>query len=278
MSIFAAKKLIMEKNLVSVIMPTYNTGGILEDSINSILRQTYENFELIITDDHSDDKITLDILKKFSKKDKRIKVFYLEKNMGSGYARNTSIKNAQGQYIAFCDSDDLWFPDKLERQLNYMGKKGCSVTYSSYILCDQNNKEEGIVISPQKVTFNMMKRDNKIGCLTLLYDAEKNGKQYFPLLRKRQDWAMLLMLLKKSGTAFGIKAPLAFYRIRPNSLSHNKISLIKYNLNVYNKVLGYTQVKSCLYFFFIFLPCYFTKKVRVKHLSNKYMKNRVVKQ
>ena len=124
----------------------------------------------------------------------------------------------------------------------------------------------------------MMKRDNKIGCLTLLYDAEKNGKQYFPLLRKRQDWAMLLMLLKKSGTAFGIKAPLAFYRIRPNSLSHNKISLIKYNLNVYNKVLGYTQVKSCLYFFFIFLPCYFTKKVRVKHLSNKYMKNRVVKQ
>ena len=272
-----AKKQLMENELVSVIMPTYNTGNILEDSINSILKQTYQNLELVITDDNSDDKVTLDVLKKYSEKDKRVKVIYLEKNMGAGYARNMSIKNAQGKYISFCDSDDLWIPDKIERQLDYMAQKGCSVTYSSYILCDLNNKEVGIVISPQKVTFNMMKRDNKIGCLTLLYDVEKNGKQYFPLLRKRQDWAMLLMLLKKSGTAYGIKTPLAFYRIRPNSLSHNKMSLIKYNLNVYNKVLGYTHAKSCLYFLFIFLPCYFIKKIRVKRLSNKYMKNKNVK-
>lgn len=277
MSNFVAKKQLMENELVSVIMPTYNTGNILEDSINSILKQTYQNLELVITDDNSDDKVTLDVLKKYSEKDKRVKVIYLEKNMGAGYARNMSIKNAQGKYISFCDSDDLWIPDKIERQLDYMAQKGCSVTYSSYILCDLNNKEVGIVISPQKVTFNMMKRDNKIGCLTLLYDVEKNGKQYFPLLRKRQDWAMLLMLLKKSGTAYGIKTPLAFYRIRPNSLSHNKMSLIKYNLNVYNKVLGYTHVKSCLYFLFIFLPCYFIKKIRVKRLSNKYMKNKNVK-
>lgn len=275
MSNFAPKYKVMENNLVSVIMPTYNTGGILEDSINNILKQTYKNLELIITDDKSNDKTTLDILERYKKKDERVKVFYLEKNMGSGYARNISIKNAKGRYIAFCDSDDIWFPDKLERQLEYMKHKGCSVTYSSYILCNMENKEEGIVISPSKVTFNMMKHDNKIGCLTLLYDVEKNGKQYFPLLRKRQDWAMLLTLLKKSGNAYGIKAPLAYYRIRPNSLSHNKISLIKYNIDVYNKILGFTKAKAYIYFFFIFLPCYFTKKIRIKRLSNKYMKHKV---
>lgn len=262
----------MKTDLVSVIMPTYNTGSILTESIDSILNQTYKNLELIITDDKSDDETTLSILRSYILKDDRVKVFFLDENKGTGYARNNSIKNAQGQYIAFCDSDDKWFPDKLERQVYFLKQKGCCLTYSSYIICDQQNKEKGIVISPKKVTFNMMKRDNKIGCLTLLYDTQQYGKFYFPLLRKRQDWALILTILKKSGVAYGIQKPLASYRIRQDSLSRNKISLIKYNLNVYNKILGYSHAKACLYFFLVFLPCYFVKVTKVRATSNRYMK------
>lgn len=120
----------------------------------------------------------------------------------------------------------------------------------------------------------MMKRDNKIGCLTLLYDTQQYGKFYFPLLRKRQDWALLLTILKKCTVAYGIQKPLASYRIRQDSLSRNKISLIKYNLNVYNKILGYSHAKSCLYFFLVFLPCYFVKVTKVKATSNRYMKTK----
>lgn len=264
----------MKTDLVSVIMPTYNTGSILTESIDSILNQTYKNLELIITDDKSDDETTLSILRSYMLKDERVKVFFLDENKGTGYARNNSIKNAQGQYIAFCDSDDKWFPDKLERQVSFLKQKGGCLTYSSYILCDQHNNEKGIVISPKKVTFGMMKRDNKIGCLTLLYDTQQYGKFYFPLLRKRQDWALLLTILKKCTVAYGIQKPLASYRIRQDSLSRNKISLIKYNLNVYNKILGYSHAKSCLYFFLVFLPCYFVKVTKVKATSNRYMKTK----
>lgn len=262
----------MERNLVSVIMPTYNTGSILADSIDSVLNQTYKNLELIITDDKSDDETTLDILRRYSEKDNRVRVFYLGENKGAGYARNVSIENARGQYIAFCDSDDRWFPEKIEKQVFFLKQKGCSVTYSSYIVCDQHDTEQGIVISPEKVTFSMMKRDNKIGCLTLLYDVERYGKFYLPLLRKRQDWAMLLTIMKKCGTAYGLKEPLAFYRVRNGSLSHNKISLIKYNINVYNKILGFSQTKSCAYFFLVFLPNYLIKVARIKYANNKYIK------
>lgn len=113
----------MKTDLVSVIMPTYNTGSILTESIDSILNQTYKNLELIITDDKSDDETTLAILRSYMLKDERVKVFFLDENKGTGYARNNSIKNAQGQYIAFCDSDDKWFPDKLERQVSFLKQK-----------------------------------------------------------------------------------------------------------------------------------------------------------
>ena len=140
--------------------------------------------------------------------------------------------------------------------------------------CLLRNKEKGIVVPPAKVTYGMMKRDNKIGCLTVLYDTAAYGKFYFPLLRKRQDWAMILTIMQKCGTAYGLQEPLASYRLRSGSLSHNKLSLVKYNINVYNKVLGFSQAKSCLYFFLVFLPCYFMKVTRVRAMSHRYLKSR----
>lgn len=252
-------------------MPTYNTGNILSESIESILSQTYSNLELIITDDNSDDESTLSILRHYEQKDKRVKIIYLDENHGAGYARNKAIEIARGRYLAFCDSDDRWFPEKLEKQLAFIQLKKCCLVYSSYVICDQDGNTRGIFVSPRIVTYGGMKRDDKIGCLTALYDTSHYGKFYFPLLRKRQDWAMFILLLRKCRKAYGLKEPLAYYRLRGDSLSSNKKSLVKFNINVYHKILGFSKVKSYLYFSFIFLPTYIIKTVKRMIDSQKYM-------
>ncbi len=266
------KKQYMREKLVSVIMPTYNAGKYLADSIESVLSQTHSNLELLITDDCSTDN-TRDILESYSKKDKRVKVLYLDKNSGPGIARNKSIERANGRYIAFCDCDDRWFPDKLEKQIAHMTRKDCALCSSSYLICDEQNQVTGINISPKHITLGMLKRDNKIGCLTAIYDIERLGhKFYMPAIRKRQDWALFLNILKECQICFCLTEPLAYYRQRPQSVSSNKLSLVKYNVNVYETVFGYTWLKSYLYFFLRFLPTYTFKVLKRRHDSREYMK------
>ena len=254
----------MAKNeLVSVVMPTHNGDRFLEDSIRSILAQTYANLELVITDDCSDNIVTLEILRRFQEQDSRVDVVYLKENKGPGYARNKSIERARGRYIAFCDSDDRWFADKLERQLAFMREKGCALCCSSYIVCNERNENIGIRISPVRITYKMMERDNKIGCLTAIYDIKKLGEKYYmPTLRKRQDWALFLIILQKCRIAYGMVEPLAYYRDRSHSVSSNKFSLVKYNVAVYHEILKFSWLKSYFYFFFLFLPTYVAKLYR----------------
>ena len=254
----------MAKNeLVSVVMPTHNGDRFLEDSIRSILAQTYANLELVITDDCSDNIVTLEILRRFQEQDSRVDVVYLKENKGPGYARNKSIERARGRYIAFCDSDDRWFADKLERQLAFMREKGCALCCSSYIVCNERNENIGIRISPVRITYKMMERDNKIGCLTAIYDIKKLGEKYYmPTLRKRQDWALFLIILQKCRIAYGMVEPLAYYRDRSHSVSSNKFSLVKYNVAVYHEILKFSWLKSYFYFFFLFLPTYAAKLYR----------------
>lgn len=266
----------MGQDLVSVIMPTYNAGKFLSSSINSILAQTYTNLELIITDDGSTDPTTISTLKDYAAKDSRVKVQFLEKNGGPGNARNEGIRRAQGRYIAFCDSDDRWFPDKLEKQLALMLARDCALVCSSYIICDGDDKETGINIAPPRISFRMMKRDNKIGCSTAMYDTKKLGQKYYmPDLRKRQDWAMFLAIIKKCRMAYGIEYPLAYYRHRRKSVSSNKFSLVKYNISVYEKVLGFSKPKAYLYFLFLFLPAYYMKVQKRKTDSKRYLENKI---
>ncbi len=243
-------------------MPTYNASRFLAGSVESVLNQTYTNIELIVTDDCSTDD-TVSILRKYEKKDSRVKVFLQNENLGAGPARNVCIKNASGRYIAFCDSDDRWFPDKLEKQIRFLQQTHCRLTYSSYILCDSNDKEKGIFIVPDRITYRGMLRDDKIGCLTAIYDAKALGRKfYLPNLRKRQDWALFIMILRQCRVAKGIKEPLAYYRLRTDSISGNKFKLIKYNARVYREVLGYSVVMSYLFLFFIFLPTYAIKMIK----------------
>lgn len=260
----AANPIVMEDNLISVIVPTFNTGHLLEDCLDSILNQTYRDLEVVVTDDCSDDEDTIRILKTFERKDDRLRVFWLRQNVGAGMARNNSIRHARGRYIAFCDSDDLWMPTKLEKQMAYMTETGCCIVCSSYYKCDEDGNITAIVRPPKRISYGMLKRDNKIGCLTAIYDTKPYGKFYLPIIRKRQDWGMFLSIVRQCGYAYSIEEPLACYRIRKRSLSRNKTSLVKYNIAVYHKVLGYSKIMSCLYFFLLFLPTYFIKVLKVR--------------
>ena len=177
-----------QEDLVSVIMPTYNASKYLADSINSILNQTYKNLELLITDDASTAPITLQLLQEIASRDNRVNILYLKENHGAGYARNKSIERAKGRYIAFCDSDDRWTTDKLEKQIAFMNEKKCALSCASYIIFDGETQEEiGFCTAPKKITYGMMKRDNKVGCLTAIYDIKMLGRKFFmPTIRTRQ--------------------------------------------------------------------------------------------
>jgi len=251
----------MQEDLVSVIMPTFNCSKHLADSIDSILNQTYKNVELIITDDNSTDEKTLSLLHHYIEKDKRVDVLFLDSNKGPGYTRDKSIERARGRYIAFCDSDDCWFKDKLERQIRFLTERQCALTYSSYILIDDDGREVGFNTAPAYMTFNKLKCDNKIGCSTAIYDIKMLGKKYFmPHIRKRQDWGLFLTIMRDyQKKVYAIQEPLVYYRMRSQSVSSNKFGLIKYNIRIYREVLGFSKLKSLFYFFFIFMPTYLVK-------------------
>lgn len=251
----------MEKALVSVVMAAFNSGEHITESIESVLAQTYGNLELLVTDDGSTDN-TAEIVERYVKRDERVRFFKLEGNHGAGVARNKAIEEARGRYIAFCDSDDTWLPYKLERQIAFMEEGGYCMVFSSYYICNAEGKRTGMFRAPASVSLTDTKRDDKIGFLTAVYDTKPYGKFYMPRLRKRQDWAYVLIILKRCGRAYALEEPLACYRKARGSISHNKFSLIKYNARVYGEVFGYSKVKSYAYLFFLFIPTHFVKVVK----------------
>ncbi|EOH0493162.1 glycosyltransferase family 2 protein [Providencia rettgeri] len=198
---------IVTQELVSIIMPCYNAEQYIKDSINSVLNQTYPHFELIIIDDLSTDN-SINIINSFS--DNRIKLIQLTQNGGAGVARNTGIEAAQGRFIAFLDSDDLWRPNKLEAQLSHMIEGNYPLSYTQYQKFTQEGKGK-LVIPPNTVTYNELLYCNIIGCLTAVYDTKILGKQFMPLIRKRQDMGLWLKILAQGHTAYCCPQVLAEY-------------------------------------------------------------------
>lgn len=240
-----------------------NSEAFIADTIESILAQTYGNWELLITDDCSSDR-TCDIVRSYQARDRRIRLFQLAENSGAGAARNNSIEQAKGRFIAFCDSDDRWYPEKLTRQLDFMLKTGAHLSYTSYDTCDEHGNIIGYVECLKKINFPKIVRDDGIGCLTAVYDTDKTGKMFMPRMRKRQDWCLWISIIRQHGPALGLREPLSLYRVRSSSVSSNKIGLLKYNFNVYREHLGYNPVLSGAILFGCFLPYYFYKKLKQK--------------
>ena len=253
---------IIMEDLVSIVTPSFNCSEFIGMAIESVLAQSYHNWEMLITDDCSTDG-TQEILQEYARKDSRIKVYTLENNRGAGVARNNSIKNSSGKYIAFLDGDDMWFSNKLERQVSFMQENKCAMSYTSYLTCDESGEENGIVVCPKKHSLRDSTRDNKPGFSTVMYDVEKVGKVYMPTIRKRQDWGLNMSVLKVCRVAYGIKAPLVYYRKGQDSLSKDKKSLVKYNIAVYQEVLGWSNVKAFFWFFLVYMPCWSLKRFMV---------------
>ncbi len=253
--------------LVSVIMPTYNSAEFIVASIQSVQKQTYLNWELLVIDDASND-LTLALVENFVCLDSRIKVFKNPKNLGAGASRNTGIKAAKGSFIAFLDADDLWAPEKLVVQVNFMLKSNLAMSFSSYrLMAETGQLLPEIVESLPELSYKKLLRSNYVGNLTGMYNTDKIGKIYSPLLRKRQDWGLWLSVLEKAGSAHGILEPLAVYRLRANSISNNKPALLKYNFQIYHRVLGYGLLKSCTCMFFFLWEHFMLKKKQVKTLN-----------
>lgn len=234
----------MENPLVSIIIPTFNSEKFIPEVIKSIQNQTYTNWEMIIVDDCSSDK-TVSIISNFAQFDIRIKLFVLEKNSGTGVARNKALSEAKGRFISFLDSDDLWKPKKLEKQIDFLLKNKLPFTFSFYECIDEEGKPLGkIVEAPRNLTYRQLFFCNYIGNLTGIYDVDYFGKIDISSIRKRQDWMLWLSILKKVKTAQPVPESLAYYRIRENSISSSKLDLLKHNFAVYRIFHGFNLVVS----------------------------------
>ncbi|MCG3727439.1 glycosyltransferase family 2 protein [Vibrio cincinnatiensis] len=233
--------------MVSIITPSYNCANYIFETISSVLSQTYSEWEMIIVDDCSTDN-SVSVIKSHIEKDSRIKLIQLNENSGAAIARNTAIEAAQGRYIAFLDSDDLWEPEKLATQISFMQKNDIAFSFSAYHKVDEQGVNIGKVDVPEKVTYQKLLKCCVIGCLTAIYDTQKLGKVYMPLIRKRQDFGLWLHILKKCDSAYGLNIPLAKYRIRKDSISSNKLKAAQYNWKLYREVEKLSLFKSVYYF------------------------------
>ena len=239
----------MVADLVSIIMPTYNSELTVVSAIESVLQQSYTNWELLITDDKSTDK-TCHIVTELARTDNRIRVFKLDYNSGAGVARNVSIGKARGRYIAFLDSDDTWHNEKLHRHLNFMDAENIALSYTAYNVYNEMNIFIRTVRIKPKVSFEDMLKSNYIGCSTAIYDASILGKQYMPSIRKRQDYGLWISILRTCGSAYGLNEILTNYSQLPGSVSSKKFSLIRDQYLFFRKeinlgILG--SFKSTLY-------------------------------
>ncbi|MGV1001570.1 glycosyltransferase family 2 protein [Empedobacter falsenii] len=234
--------------IVSIITPCYNSEKYIADTYNSIKSQTYTNWEWIIVDDCSSDK-SGEIIQSFN--DNRIKLIIQSKNQGAAYSRNLALNKAQGRFITFLDSDDLWLPNFLETTINYLIENNEELVYSSYKRVDENLKPLLTdFIAVDKVDRNRILYNCPIPMLTSVYDSKRIGKIPVPDVELREDHAMWIDLLGKIKYARAINESLAIYRIRNNSVSRNKLRIAKKQYNVYRYYLKMNFLKSSYYTFF----------------------------
>lgn len=229
---------------MSVIMPSYNCGRYVEESIRSVQAQTYRNWEIIFVDDCSTDD-TKSIVQKLMAEDERIKFLQNEKNSGAAVSRNYALRKAKGKWIAFLDSDDLWIPEKLEHQIRFMEDNGYSFSYTEYLEMDEESRSMGVSISgPQRVTKAGMYAYCWPGCLTVMYDASVVGLVQIEDIRKNNDYAMWLKICRKVD-CYLLDECLAKYRIRKGSLSnHNYAAMIKWHFRLFKDALGLSTLVS----------------------------------
>lgn len=230
--------------LISIITPNYNCARFIAQTIESVLAQTYTNWEMLIVDDCSTDG-SYEIAREYAEKDSRIKVFRNEKNSGAAVSRNRAIEASSGEYVAFLDSDDLWLPEKLERQLNFMQENNCDFSFTEYEHIDEDSRSLLKVARViRHLSYTKMMLHCFPGCLTVMYNQVVTGKVYAQDIKKNNDNALFYPVLKKCRNAMGMQECLALYRIRRGSISRNKLKMIRPYITVLHNFEGHSKIVS----------------------------------
>ena len=231
-------------SLVSIIIPYFKKKNQIRQTINSILKQKYKKFEiLIIYDDtnHSE----LKFLRKNFSKEKKVKIFINKKNIGAGLSRNLGIKMSRGEYIAFIDADDLWTPSKLEKQIKFMKKKDINISHTSYSIIDEFNKK----ISFRKannIDFDNLLKSCDIGLSTVIIKKKILKDNLFVNLKTKEDYVLWLKLSQKGHRFYALNKELTLWRKTPGSLSSSTLQKLFDGYRVYNKFLGYNSLLSLI--------------------------------
>lgn len=216
---------------VSIITPVFNSSKFLEETIQSVLNQNFQDWEWCITDDCSTDN-SVELIQKYN--DPRIKLIVAEKNGGAGHARNLSLEKATGRFITFLDADDFWEPDFLKEMVSFMKSENAEMAYSNYARCDENLQPKiADFVADKEITFNNVLKTCRPSLLSSMYDSQRVGKEYFPEGSKREDHVMWLNLLKKIPVGKPLPKTMAKYRMRASSVSRNKNHIIKDQYLVY---------------------------------------------
>jgi len=237
-----------KKPLVSIITPSYNSQRFIEACVESAKAQSYKNWEMIIVDDCSTDK-SVETVERLMLSDSRIKLVLLSQNVGAANARNRALEKAQGEYIAFLDSDDLWEEKKLEKQIAFMQKHKYAFTFTAYVpISEDTTRTYAVVNVPNEIDYAGYCKNTIIGCLTVIIDREQTGDFRMPVIKSSQDMALWLLLMKRGFKAYGFNEVLAKYRLVATSNTSKKIDAVKDVWRVYREIEGLSLLKSGWYF------------------------------
>ena len=238
----------INKNLVSIITPSYNSANYIKETIGSVIAQTYQNWEMIIVDDCSTDT-SLNVINEYLHKDHRIKLVSLKSNVGAAEARNAALNTAKGRFIAFLDSDDVWLPQKLEIQVAIMLKNNFPITFTEYGVFNEDlSKYKYTIKIPDTINYTGYLKSTIIGMSTAIINREMIGSFSFYNIRSRQDAYLWITLLKRNFIAYGVHENLTKYRLRETSISANKIQAAKKVWFLYYNLEKLGLIKSSYYF------------------------------
>lgn len=249
---------------VSIIMPYYNAARYVKETVVAIIAQTYKDWELIIVDDCSPDPGTKDVLNNITALDTRIRVLRTPRNGGAGMARNVGIDAAKGRYLAFCDSDDWWYPTKMEEQLRFMQENSYPFTCTWYEDANESLETYYTMKQPERQTYKSMISGCNVGTPGVMIDTTVLGKKYMPNLRRAEDWGLWMMYLRD--TEYLVTYPKALWKYRhiPGSETSNKWKQMQAVVDMYQIVLGFSKFKAWCIALFIFLPNNIWKKLKKK--------------
>jgi len=231
-------------SLISIITPSYNSKRFIKNTIDSVISQTYQNWEMIIVDDRSTDG-SVEYIKNLIQDDDRISIIALEKNIGAAEARNKALEIAQGKYIAFLDSDDMWIPEKIDRQLGFMKHNNYAFTFTAYVPISEDGSQELRAISvPSEIDYVGYCKNTIIGCLTVMIDKEKTDDFRMPNIKSSHDMALWLLIMKRGFKAYGLNEVLAKYRLVSTSNTAKKYKASMDVWKVYREIEKLSFPKS----------------------------------